>query len=826
MNLKKRHPIGLSLNTALPLLLIGCGWYTVAAQSQSLETATIQTYQTAQLQAVRSTARAAQIYVNRDLNQSVNPASAPISETVEQNLLNDVIKPLQADGSNRVWVYSPTAVVFDQSADFPAEYQGKSIALIFAIQRQHGARHYEEMTQAVMQGREGVGWYVWNPQKAREAASWWEPLTRDSGHEIAAWSPVTLANSPHNKIWVIGSSAMLPELMRANGAYDQIQNSILTMSVMTGMALGLMALLRRSRRALKASESHYRAIVEDQMEMICRFRDDGWLTFANQAYADAFGLEAGSFKGVNLFDLVPQAELPTLLSGISALSAAHPVNFSERLTVTADQQQRWQQWTDRAILSPRGQIIEIQSVGRDITSRKLYESEIERLAFTDPLTGLANRRRLYAVGQETLSSQRLDQMGLIYLDLDRFKPINDMLGHDAGDELLVQVADRLQSCIRRADTLARLGGDEFAILLVSSDLTEAEQVADRILVALHQPFHLCGQAIQIGTSLGIAITTSAEMPFSQLLTQADIAMYRAKSRGRGNYVIFDGAMYAEILTKRELETDLRQVIERQQLRVYYQPIVALASGQLWGLEAVVRWDHPKRGLLSPAQFLQMAEELGCSLPIERWVVRQACHQIAQWRHLHPDLRLSLNLSGKHLAQPDGVDYLETLLQETNLSPRQLMLEITETIVLEQTDLATAALARLRQMGVRIALDDFGTGYSSLSYLHHFPVDVLKIDRTFVKALKPNQANTQANGAEPDDSKNSEIVRSIVRLAQSLKIATIAEGIETAEQLAQLCALGCQAGQGYFFAEPLNQFALEDFLKRQKHERLKLTQKLT
>ena len=852
MNSKKRHSRGCSLSTALPLLLISCGWYTVIAQSQSLETSTIQTYQAAQLEVVRSVARAADSYVKQGLGHQLgqsnaaklaSPASSvpDVTNPVEQQVLDNFIKPIETGNSGRIWVYSPTSVVFDQSDDFPADYRGKSIALIFAIQRQHGAWHYEEMTQSVMQAREGTGWYVWNPQKAREFTAWWEPLTRDSGREIAAWSPVILADTPHNKIWVIGISAMLPELMRANGAYDQIQNSILTMSVMTGVALGLIALLRRSRTALEASEAHYRAIVEDQMEMICRFRYDGSLTFANQSYAEAFGLEAGRFQGVNLFDLVSQSELPTLLSQISTLSATHPVHFSERLITTADQQQRWQQWTDRAILGSRGQVVEIQSVGRDITSRKLYESEIERLAFTDPLTGLANRRRLYAVGQETLSTQRLDQMGLIYLDLDRFKPINDMLGHDAGDELLIQVADRLQACIRREDTLARLGGDEFAILLVASDLAEAEQVANRILIALHQPFHLRGQAIQIGTSLGIATTTSAEMPFSQLLTQADIAMYRAKSRGRGNYVIFDGAMYAEILTKRELETDLRQVIEQQQLRVYYQPIVALGSGQLWGLEAVVRWHHPRRGLLSPVQFLQMAEDLGCSLPIERWVVRQACLQMAQWRHLYPDLRLSLNLSGKHLAQPDGVDYLEALLQQTGISPHHLMLEITETIVIEQTELATAALARLRHMGVRIALDDFGTGYSSLSYLHHFPVDVLKIDRSFVKALKSAPANGSTNGSTNDsknasqynplqssqhnsqsDSKNSEIVRSIIRLAQSLKIATVAEGIETADQLAQLRALDCQAGQGYFFSEPLNQFALEDFLKRQKHERLKLT----
>ncbi len=333
-------------------------------------------------------------------------------------------------------------------------------------------------------------------------------------------------------------------------------------------------------------------------------------------------------------------------------------------------------------------------------------------------------------------------------------------------------------------------------------------MAERIVTTLHHPFHLQGHEIQIGTSVGIATTTSLEMPFTQLLTQADIAMYRAKSRGRGNYVIFDAAMYAEVLTRRQLELDLRQAIEHRQLRVYYQPIVVLATQEIAGFEAVVRWQHPEQGLLSPTEFWSVAEEVGISLPIERWVLRQACYQIAEWQARHPTqspLMIGVNLSGRQLAQPDIVLYLERLLLETGLPSHTLMLEITEDIVIQQAEPAIAALTRLRQLGVSIGLDDFGTGYASLSYLHRFPVDVLKIDGAFVHAI--NQ-----------DDKNGEIVRTIVTLAHSLKISTIAEGIETFDQFSQLRTLHCNYGQGYFFAEPLTQFAVESFLHAYCSER--------
>lgn len=596
MNLKSRRNWIPSLSTTLPLLLIGFGWYAVYEQSSRLEQSVINTYQNAQLEIARSAARAAQTYITRELARRPDAVHG-----IEQEVLNAFVEPIQIGQTGDAWIYSPNYVVFDESEDFPEAYRKKSMALIFALQRQHGARHYEAMAQAVMQGREGVGWYIWQPDKAAEATPWWEPLTRDAGREVVAWSPVVVfPGTEREKIWVIGVSTLLPELMQTNGAYTQIQDSINTMSVMTLVVLVLMMLLRRNRAALQTSEANYRAIVEDQTELICRFRQDGTLTFANQAYAEVYQIQPHRLRRVNVYDLMPQSELLTMLSQLADLSAQQPVRVSERQIQTATGQTRWQQWTDRAIFNARGQMIEIQSVGRDITNRKRYEAEIERLAFTDPLTGLANRRRLHDIGQQRLSQLTAGTvpLTLIYLDLDRFKPVNDTLGHDVGDELLKQVAKRLHHCTREQDLLARLGGDEFAILLESS-LSEAEPVAQRILAALHAPFQLREHPIQIGTSLGLASAHEADVTFTQLLTQADLAMYRAKAAGRGTYAVFDAAMYAESLSRRALEVDLRHVVHQKQLRVYYQPIVSLSTQQVAGLEAVVRWQHPYRGLLTP-----------------------------------------------------------------------------------------------------------------------------------------------------------------------------------------------------------------------------------
>lgn len=800
-----RQPLHLSFSEILPVLLLVLGWYGVVIQSRNLEASTIETYQKAQLEVVRNAARAAQAYITRELER--RPQAV---HEIEQEVLDYFVKPIRIGSVGDAWIYSPEYVVFDASEDFPAEYRGKSMAEIFALQRRYGARHYEKMTASVMQGQEGTGWYVWQPDKARESTPWWEFLTHDAGREIAAWSPVVVfPNTERQKTWVIGMSAMLPELMQSNGSYALIQASIITMSGMSVITVGLLLLLLHSKAALQKSEAYYRAIVEHQTDLICRFRPDGTLTFVNQAYATTFGSQPEALLGANVLDLIAEAERPAVWFQIASLNADHPVSVHERLVMTPTYGQRWQQWTDRAILNERGQVVEIQSVGRDITDRKLYEAEIERLAFTDPLTGLANRRRLYDIGHRLLtkhgsnhaSDTASDAPALLYLDLDRFKPINDTLGHDAGDELLMQVAERLRACIRKGDTLARFGGDEFAILLHRSEAREAQVIAERILTTLHQPFHLRGRILHVGGSLGIATARSASC-FSQLLTQADIAMYRAKAQGRGHYAIFDAAMYAEASTRLELETDLRQILEQQELRVHYQPIISLTSQQILGFEALVRWHHPRRGLLAPGEFLAIAGELGLELAIERWVLREACRQMAFWqtRQLtQSPLLISANLSGKHLMQPDLIDYIARLLRETTLDPKTLLLEITEDAFIQQTDSAVATLIQLRQLGVQISLDDFGTGYSSLSYLHRFPVDILKIDRSFIQDMSVGD-------------ENSEIVRTIVMLAHSLGMQTVAEGIETLDQLSQLKALQCTYGQGFLFSQPLSERATEELLQ--------------
>lgn len=556
MHPKERYKVRFSLGTILPLLLLTCGWYSVGAQSRSLEASTVATYQKTQLEVARTAAHAAQTYIAREME--VRPQAI---HSIQQEALEVFVEPLQTGNIGDVWVYSPERVVLANVVNgSPSMPKPGGLAKLLALH--HLEVNLDQfMSHAVMQEREGVGYYIWHSNESRAALPWWEFLTHDAGYEVAVWSPVVMGETAE-PVWMIGVSAMLPELMQESGAYAQVQSSILTMSVITVVLLALLVSLRRSQADLKASEARYRAIVEDQMEMICRFRCDGKLTFVNQAYADAFGITPGNLAGANVFDLIPQPELPRILLQLTSLSPECPVQISERQITTSDQQVRWQQWIDRAILNRRGQVVEIQSVGRDITSRKLYEAEIERLAFTDPLTGLANRRRLYDIGQHRFTEMTPNRMALIYLDLDRFKPINDTLGHDAGDELLIQVSERLRSCIRKDDILARLGGDEFAILLVDSELKEAEMVGNRILAVLNQPFYVQNRAIHLGGSLGIATTTLADMPFSQLLTQADIAMYRAKSQGRGGYVIFDATMYAEVLEHGALEAGLQQAIEQ------------------------------------------------------------------------------------------------------------------------------------------------------------------------------------------------------------------------------------------------------------------------
>ena len=434
---------------------------------------------------------------------------------------------------------------------------------------------------------------------------------------------------------------------------------------------------------------------------------------------------------------------------------------------------------------------------RDTTMRKSAERQLVHDAFHDALTFLPNRSRFSEILSRSLQRARHGgdyAFAMLFLDIDRFKVVNDSLGHAVGDQLLVAVARRLEACVRPGDTVARLGGDEFTVLIDKTESPgDATAAADRIMRALERPFELESQQIFIGASLGIALSATGYAEPHEMMRDADTAMYRAKANGKGRYEVFDTMMHTRAVSLLQLETDLRVAIGREEFRLLYQPIVSLGTGRVVGLEALVRWDHPTRGMVSPDEFLELAEETGLIVPIGQWVLREACAQLSEWRRagLASDLlSVSVNLSARQVMHPALVEQVVGALEASGLPARTLHLEFTESAFLAHTDAVLATFSRLRALGIHLDLDDFGTGYSSLSYLLRFEIDGLKIDRSFVRNIG-------------DSGERSEIARAIVALAHSLNITVIAEGVETPGQLEVLRGLGCDVVQGFLCAPPLS-----------------------
>jgi diguanylate cyclase (GGDEF)-like protein len=450
---------------------------------------------------------------------------------------------------------------------------------------------------------------------------------------------------------------------------------------------------------------------------------------------------------------------------------------------------------DRVYTARDQQILQVFAEQVSLAVTDANTREAMQQAFHDSLTGLASR---------ALFMDRLDQalvaaargrlrLATLFVDLDGFKTINDSLGHTAGDAVLVGVAERLRACLRPEDTAARLGGDEFAVVLENVGWDQAVAVAGRIIEALRAPFPIDGKEVAVGASVGVAFNTDRDTDGQMLLRNADLAMYHAKRRGKGRYEIFEPSLRTMPVRSLDLESDLHRALAAGEFALHYQPIVELAGGRIAAVEALLRWLDPEHGLTSPQKFVPLAEETGLILPIGRWVIREACRQAAAWnaaRPGQPPLVVSVNLSARQLQQADLPEIVAACLAEAGLPARCLMLEITESVLLRDTEITMDVLRRLEELGVRLAIDDFGTGYSSLTYLRRFPIDTVKIDKSFVDEIASS-------------AKGAALVRGIVRFSQELDMTTIAEGIEAPDQLRHLFEAGCPLGQGYLFAKPLD-----------------------
>lgn len=555
----------------------------------------------------------------------------------------------------------------------------------------------------------------------------------------------------------------------------------------------------RSEAELRTSEADFRELFADSPQPMWVY-DAETLTFlaVNEAAVGHYGYSHEEFMGRRVIDLHPAEEAPALPAEL------------RRPTPRAHADAWRHQLKDGRVIDVEVNSHEFVFEGRpamlaavqDVTRRNALEAELRHQAFHDSLTNLANRALFTDRVDHALRGQARDATttALLVLDLDGFKTVNDSLGHTAGDALLVDVAARLQSILRAGDTAARLGGDEFAILLEHvAGLDDAVSVAQRAIDAVAEPVALSGKEVFIQASVGIALGADRQSA-DELLRDADAAMYQAKSDGKGRHRLFDTSMHSAAMARLELEGDLRRAIDANEFVLHYQPLASLSTGEVVSLEALVRWQHPERGLLPPSEFIPLAEENGLIVDIGRWVLRESCTRANAWQQLHPSLRLTIavNLSARQLADPLLVHDVTTVLAETGLDPASLVLEITESVLIEDADVAVARLRRLKSIGVRLAIDDFGTGYSSLSSLQSLPVDILKIDKAFIDGV--------TTGAEADG-----LIQAILRLARTFHLVTVAEGVERPDQLERLRQLGCQQIQGFWYSRPLPEDRVEEFL---------------
>jgi diguanylate cyclase (GGDEF)-like protein/PAS domain S-box-containing protein len=590
---------------------------------------------------------------------------------------------------------------------------------------------------------------------------------------------------------------------RAESSFRRLVSMAIAVGILGAIAAVAMGLL--IRRAAARSVSQFRTLVHHASDLITVVDASGTIVYQSPSIQRLVGLGPEDLAGSNYLDLLVEEDAPHVRSLFADVAAAPQTTF------TAEYRVRHADGSSRHVESIVSNMIDDPTVNglvlntRDVTDRKSLQEELAHQAFHDSLTDLSNRAVFRDRIEHALArGERNDgRLAVLLLDLDGFKTVNDSLGHDAGDQLLIAVAKRLQFQGRSSDTVARIGGDEFGILLEDdADESRARALADRALAAFAVPFEVRGREVFIRASIGIALSVPGHSETDELIRNADTAMYAAKAAGKGRYEFFRPFMHARALERFEVQADLERALVRGEFVIHYQPIVDFETREARGVEALVRWNHPSRGLLGPLEFIPIAEETGAIVPLGGWVLGEACRQTASWRTSHvaaANLCVSVNLSTRQLLEADLVTQVRDVLEASGLEPSALTLELTEGSLMQDVEETVGKLRALKDLGVRLAIDDFGTGSSSLGYLQRFPIDTLKIDKSFV------------DGIAADDSEDPALVRAIVQMAATLSLETIAEGIEGSEQLDELRSAGCRAGQGYLFARPLQADALEAFL---------------
>jgi diguanylate cyclase (GGDEF)-like protein/PAS domain S-box-containing protein len=557
--------------------------------------------------------------------------------------------------------------------------------------------------------------------------------------------------------------------------------------------------------ALRESEQRFRSAFDHAAGMGLVAPDGRWIQ-VNKSLCDMLGFSEAELLLGTFQRITHPEDLSLLLEQLNKLREGTISSLQlEQRFFHKSGQIRWVLLSVATIKDTQSHAANLIFQMQDIGNRKQAEKKLVHDAFHDALTGLPNR--MFFMDHLKQSVQRVKRQqqapfAVLFLDVDRFKIINDSLGHMVGDQLLIAIANKLRANVRPGDTVARLGGDEFTILLDSlKSSDDAIDMARRLLSQLSEHFKLPDREVLITASIGIALSTNGYEHAEEVLRDADTAMYQAKSLGRARYEVFDQGMHAKAPDLVEIETDLWRALERDELTLDYQPIVSLRTGGIAGFEALLRWMHPSRGIVSPIEFISVAEETGLIIPIGQWVLNQACRQTREWQKRYPQkppLHISVNLSPKQFMQRDLIDQISLALDSGGLSPGSLKVEITEGMVMQNVESTMQMLGQLQALGIAISLDDFGTGYSSLSYLHRFPISTLKIDQSFVSSMSNNQESL-------------EIVRTILGLARNLKMEVIAEGVETLEQAVELRAMNCDYGQGFYFSKALNANSAVRFL---------------